>query len=54
MDMIETIDAYILYFDLIGVTKQFLSNQTDTLGRLRAFQSKARAEFPVGGPHSTI
>jgi hypothetical protein len=52
--MTETIDAFIFYFDLIGVREQFLAAQQETLARMRAFQAKSRAAFPLFGPHSTI
>jgi hypothetical protein len=52
--MTETIDAFIFYFDLIGVVDQFLSQQGETLERLRQFQARARARFPFGEPHCTV
>jgi hypothetical protein len=51
---VETIEAFIFYFDLIGVMDQFIAAPDETLERLRGFQARARAEFPLSGPHSTV
>ncbi len=43
-------DAYIFYFDLIGVRDQFLADQAGTLERIRAFQAQVRqCSFPFSG-----
>jgi hypothetical protein len=51
---LESIDAYIFYFDLIGVLDSFIADQADTLNRLREFQRESRNFFPVGAPSSTL
>jgi hypothetical protein len=51
----DSIDAAIFYFDLIGVTAQFLDDQVGTLRRLREFhRAVRRLPFPFGGPHTTL
>lgn len=46
----QTIDAYIFYFDLLGVRRDFLRDPAATLERIRAFQAEVRqTPFPFGG-----
>jgi len=51
---LESIDAYIFYFDLIGVLDAFVTDPQDTLTRLREFHRESRNYFPVGGASSTL
>ncbi|KAF0190875.1 MAG: hypothetical protein FD165_2336 [Gammaproteobacteria bacterium] len=54
MGTVQTVDVYVLYFDVRGFVARFLSEGQHALDQLRGFQKAARAGFEFSRPHSLV
>lgn len=53
-DSAKTVDVLVFYFDVANIISKFLDDQSETLRKLRAFQRRARREFPFSYEHSYV